>query len=277
MFQEVASKLRTMIGQTTVRMNDHLVLIRRQMEEDKERFVEGSSGLEVLTEISFLVATSNYRLQKWIYQLEGKKGTAPIRPTHAQDCTAVDLVSEVQYALSRMEVCAGSLTPMLQKIVHDAKNMRRQANGEPLTPTAKNPAKLAIKRGFQDLEEMRGLAGHLEHLLEVTGHLAHRRKKLEAAQQVRASIKAIQAVGRFKRILKKNREAKDSAPGSPASQDAASPKADGDKDAAAPVRSAANGMLDALGKLGQEKDKAKEPEKPASRPGSRQSAREKPA
>merc|ERR1719311_1476992 len=77
------------------------------------------------------------------------------------------------YSVSRMEVLAGKLGPVLEKICYDAKTLRRGANGEPLTPTSKNALTLAQKRGFKDTEEFNGLMGHLEHILSVTQHLAN--------------------------------------------------------------------------------------------------------
>lgn len=160
------------INQAGVRLNEMLVKVRRHFLED-ESWLEDKMNYDQLTEISFEVQTTNYFLAKWHHQLEPRKNAAPQRPSKIEDMSADDILAQALYSISRMEVLASKLGPVLEKICYDAKTMRRGPNGEPLTPTSKNALTLAKKRGFQEIDEFNKLMGHLEHILAVTHHLAH--------------------------------------------------------------------------------------------------------
>jgi len=98
-----------------------------------------------------------------------------------------------------MEVLASKLGPVLEKICHDAKTMRRGPNGEPLTPTSKNALSLAKKRGFTDIEEFNKLMGHLEHILSITQHLSNPPKS--GLPEVQKTVVVMMAAAKFKKGL----------------------------------------------------------------------------
>lgn len=194
-FTELSHKFEVLISQTCMRMNNFLAKIREQAHEDTLLF-DQSANFEHLLDISFSVSTVNYHVSKWLHQLEPRKFQAPPRPTKLADCTSLDLLAEIQYSLSRMEVLSSSLSPLLHKIAWEAKNLRRDADGRPVTPTSRNPANLAKKRGIVDVEEMGGIEGHLEHLLELAEFLAHH--PVHAKNTVTGAVRVMQAAGKFK-------------------------------------------------------------------------------
>jgi len=201
-FLDMVAKLQNIISQTSLRMNDMLVVIRKRHVEDPG-FCEQMHNMHLLSEVVFMVGTANYHLGKWHHQLEPKKVPMPSKPSKG-DVPVGDLLAQVGASISRMEERAGKLCPVLQKIVTDARafeQRRRGPSGEPISPSSKNPAMLAMKRGFQDVEDMPQIIGHLEHLLDVTQQLAHPVGQGQAKiKSVGASMDVLLAAKKFAKL-----------------------------------------------------------------------------
>lgn len=114
----------------------------------------------------------NYRLSKWLSQLQPEKHVKPTKPVEGGR-TVEELLRGVNFALSRMAVLASDLVPQLRKIISDAKGQakgqadpRRQLEGGPFSPGCRNPERMAERRGIQDVKEIQGVISHLERILE---------------------------------------------------------------------------------------------------------------
>jgi hypothetical protein len=186
-------------NQAGVRLNEMLTKVRRHFLEDPS-WLESKTQFDDLAEMAFEVQTANYFVMKWHHELEPRKIQAPVRPSKIEDMSAEDILAQAMYSTSKLEVLAGKLAPVLEKICYDAKTLRRGANGEPLTPTSKNALSLAKKRGFQSTEEFNKMLGHLEHLLSVAQHLAN--PPASGLPTVKKMATIMSAVGKFKRGLK---------------------------------------------------------------------------
>jgi hypothetical protein len=197
-FVDTANKLRTFVGQTCVRMTDYLQIITEKLKKEPDMFEKSESNMERLVSIAYLESIANYRLSKWLHQLEPRKCLAPSKPQKQDDHRAADLLSEIKFALTRMEMLSSTLSPLLQKIVTDAKQARPTMDGRPTSPALRRPVGLAQRRGIVDVEELAGICAHLEKILETTEGLAHNPAPL---QKVAASIKAVQAMGRFSKLI----------------------------------------------------------------------------
>jgi hypothetical protein len=197
-FLDMQLRLRHLVGQTCVRMTDMLQIIGDKLKKDADFFDKSESNKERLVNIAYLENIANYRLSKWLHQLEPRKVAAPSKPTKPElgDARSADLLSEVKFALTRMEMLASTLAPLLQKIVNDAKNQRPYVDGAPVSPTLRHPVGLAERRGIVDVQELVGIHTHLEKLLETMESLTY---NPAPAQKVAVAIKTIIAVGRFKK------------------------------------------------------------------------------
>jgi len=171
-FVDLCHHMHGAVNQCAVRLGEMLQNIRNHFMADSS-WLDQKEQFEQLTEICFELQTSNYFLAKWHHQLDRRNVPAPTRPSKEEDMNADDILAQCLYSISKMEVLAGKLCPVLEKICHDAKTLRRGPNGEPLTPTSKNALTLAKKHGFQDLEGFYRLLGHLEHILAIALHLSH--------------------------------------------------------------------------------------------------------
>eukprot|EP00929_Paragymnodinium_shiwhaense_P087629 TRINITY_DN4776_c0_g1_i1.p1 TRINITY_DN4776_c0_g1~~TRINITY_DN4776_c0_g1_i1.p1 ORF type:complete len:580 (+),score=183.58 TRINITY_DN4776_c0_g1_i1:146-1885(+) len=204
-FVELGQKLQHYTGQTNMRMNNYIPKIKEIHHQDPT-YLTTDLNFEKLVDICYLIATVTYRLGKWLHELEPRKVPKPTKPSKPNDeRSANDLLSEVTYSLSRMEVLASTLAPVLVKIANEAINTRKTADGEPISPTSRNPVKLAAKKGITDTEAFTGIAGHLENLLQTAHSLAYQPIK-DPAKKVRAGIKAILAIQKFKTRLEKRRK-----------------------------------------------------------------------
>lgn len=159
------------VNQAGMRLNQNLSKVRKHFMED-ESWLENKLNYDQITEVSFEVQTCCYYIAKWHNQLEPRKVPVPTRPVKIDDMSADDILAQTLYSVSRMEVLAAKLGPVLEKIVHESRTVRRGANGEALDPNDKNALLLAKKRGFQDVEDFGKLIGHLEHILATMQHLA---------------------------------------------------------------------------------------------------------
>lgn len=147
-------------------------------------YFEQVSVSDRLVDVAFMVATSNYRLGKWLQELEPTTTAASQKPSRTEG-TIEDVLAELQYSLSRMSVLSALLGPHLRNIMKDSK--RFSLNGVPTTPSFRNPAKLAQKRGIKDLEELQGMVGHLETIIQETQTLTFSRVK-KSSSQVKAAV-----------------------------------------------------------------------------------------
>lgn len=218
-FIDTATKLRNLVGQTCVRMTDYLQVIAEKQKKDPDMFEKSESNKERLVLIAYLESVANYRLGKWLHQLEPRRVLAPSKPQKQEDSRTEDLLSEVKFALTRMEMLASTLAPLLQQIVSDAKKAKPTIDACPVSPTLRHPVGLAHRRGIVDVEELAGISAHLERLLETTEGLAH---NPAPAQKVAASVKAVMAVGRFKKLIPQKVKSMETAPAA-----TASPRPDG--------------------------------------------------
>eukprot|EP00440_Ansanella_granifera_P072796 gb/GFBE01078999.1/.p1 GENE.gb/GFBE01078999.1/~~gb/GFBE01078999.1/.p1 ORF type:complete len:392 (+),score=86.76 gb/GFBE01078999.1/:1-1176(+) len=215
-FVELCGKLRGVVSQTTIRTAKFFDKIRAA-HKDKPAMLQEKQNFERLSSVSFLVATTNYRISKWLYQLAPSSYVKPSKPVDAVDehRTVDELLREVQFSLSRMEVLASDLVPKLQKILSDAKAVsdnprflvrhNNASEAEPLSPGCANPVRLARKKGIRDVREMQGIISHLERLLEVAHSLAYRPA---GAAQVKVTATIIMAAARFKKGLQKRKARK---------------------------------------------------------------------
>jgi len=185
-------------NQAGVRLCEMLTKVRRHFMEDPS-WLEAKLNFNQLTELAFEIQTANYFIAKWHHELEPRKVQAPVRPTKLEDMSAEDILAQSLYSTSKLEVLAGKLGPVLEKICYDAKTLRRGANGEPLTPTSKNALTLAKKRGFIDVAEFNNFIGHLEHVLSVTQHLAS--PPVTGLPKLKKMATIMNAIGKFKRGL----------------------------------------------------------------------------
>eukprot|EP00928_Gymnodinium_smaydae_P097445 TRINITY_DN8831_c0_g1_i1.p1 TRINITY_DN8831_c0_g1~~TRINITY_DN8831_c0_g1_i1.p1 ORF type:complete len:489 (-),score=114.27 TRINITY_DN8831_c0_g1_i1:62-1414(-) len=193
-FTDLSLRMRTVVGQLNMRMNEFMSKVKAKYKENSE-FFNHPANMERLIDICHLIAVTNYRLAKWIHQLDNRAIAKPSRPNKSADAQVLDLFAESKFGLSRMETLSSMLSPMLQKIVSDAKNARRTVDGKPVDPALLEPKLLAMKRGIQDINELDGMFIHLEQLLQTTESLVH---NPAAIKQVTTTFKAIQAIGRFK-------------------------------------------------------------------------------
>jgi len=193
------------INQAGVRLNEMLLKIRKHWLEDIS-WLEGKKNFDELAEIAFEVQTANYFIAKFNHELEPRKAPAPVRPSKIDDMSVDDILAQALYSLSKMEVLATKLGPVLEKICHDAKTLRRGPNGEPLTPTSRNALTLAKKRGFQNIDEFNKLIGHLEHVLAATQHLAS--PPTSGLPAVRKMATVLTAMSKFKKGLSTKKLAK---------------------------------------------------------------------
>jgi len=213
-FIDLAHHVQGAVNQAGIRMNSMLLEIRKHfLEDDGRKWLEDVMNFNQLTEIAFEVQTANYYLAKWNHHLEPRKVPAPARPTKIEDMSAEDVLAQALYSVSKMEVLASKLGPMLEKICHEAKTARRGPNGEPLTPTSKNALLLAKKRGFQDIDDFNKILGHLEHTLSVTQHLAT--PPVSGLPEIKKTFQVVMAASKFKRMLKKPKTGAVADPDSP--------------------------------------------------------------
>lgn len=204
-FVDLVHRLQSLVSQAALRLNDMVVQIRKRIREDTA-WASSQANHDRFAEVSFEILTANYYLAKWHHQLEPNIVQAPTRPAKIEDMPVNDIMAEVQSSIARMEILTAKLVPVLNKIVNDARNMRRGPDGQPLTPNGKDPLKLAAKRGFKDVADMYHLVEHLEHLLAETHHLAHPPTSgLENCRKaVRDTTNVILAAGAFKKLMHKS-------------------------------------------------------------------------
>jgi hypothetical protein len=206
-FIDLTHKLESLVSQTALRMNDMLDDIRKKFHDD-HKWLEAKVNYEQLTEVSFEVLTANYFLSKWHHQLEPRKVPAPPKPEKPEEVSCDDVLAQLQNSISRMEVLVSKLGPVMNKIISDARTLRRGPDGEPISPNSRNPVKLAAKRGFKDATRLHKLVEHLEHTLSVTHHLAHPPKSgmetFQISKKVVVAGSLMMAANRFKRGAMKN-------------------------------------------------------------------------
>lgn len=199
-FVDLAHKLQGLVNQAALRLVDMLTKIRNHYLEDKA-WLDSKINYDQLTEIAFEVQTANYHLAKWHHQLAPKSVAAPVHPSKVEDMASEDILAQALYSTSSMEVLVGKLAPLLNNICHDAKTLRRAANGEPLSPTSKNAYTLAQKRGFKDVNQLDPFMSHLEHTLAVAQHLAT--PPTSGLPKMKSTVTTIIAASKFKRLLGK--------------------------------------------------------------------------
>jgi hypothetical protein len=203
-FVDYVQRLQNLVSQATVRLNDMIASIRTRIRNDAD-CMEVQSNHDQLAEVSYEVATANYYLAKWLNQLDPLAVRAPSRPEKIEDMPVKDMMADVQSSIARMEILAAGLAPLLKKVVFDARNVRRRSDDQPLSPSARDPIKVAAKRGFTDVDGMYHFVEHLEHLLDETDRLAHPPKNgLEDSIKIlKGSTTVILAAARFKTALTK--------------------------------------------------------------------------
>lgn len=171
-FTDVSNRLCILVGQTHMRMNGFVSQIHDRLKKEPD-FFKLDVNMERLVDVAFSLSVAVYRLSKWLHQLEPCKVKCPSKPQKTEGATHIELMAEVKFALTRMDMLASRLTPMLKKIVNDAKNERPTRNGEPTDPLLRNPESLAKIRGIVDVGEMGGMWCHLEGMLQKAESLAH--------------------------------------------------------------------------------------------------------
>ncbi|CAE8707145.1 unnamed protein product [Polarella glacialis] len=198
-FTETSTKLHGLIHQVAIRLIDLIARVNQKHRESPQMLLE-PANFDRLVEVFYLIATANYRMCKWLHQLDPQTFLKPARPSKPVDHNPDELLKGIQFLLSRSEVVASNLAPKLYEILSDAKALRKGPNGEPLTPNGRNPTKLAEQRGIKDVSEMQGLALHLERLLEVAQNLIH---KSVGAATFASTGTVLRAFIKFKRLLAK--------------------------------------------------------------------------
>lgn len=212
-FGDMARRLPGLLQQATLRILNFFTKIREEHKEQPAKMQE-EANLQRLSEVSYLIAVTNYKLSKWLFQLSSATYMKPNKPELSADehRTPEELFREIQFTLSRTEVLASDLIPKLQRCISDAKavatNPRyaKMENDEPISPGSSSAVRLAQKRGIRDWKEMQGVGLHLERLLEVAQSLAHRPA---GASAVKVTTTVIMAAARFKRCLARRRERKE--------------------------------------------------------------------
>lgn len=199
-FIGLAHGLPASIGQASMRMNDLLAAIRQRL-QDSPQFLENDANYERLVDIDFMLATANYHLAKWVHQLDhhASKPEKPRKSSARSEPAPERLLAQVQSAVSRMDLLSSTLTQLLQQVIADARAMRRRA-ADPVSPTFRNPARVAMRRGLLDIEELQRLPPHLEHLLWVTGNLSNSHAK----QTFKQAGTVMQAAVKFRRGLRRS-------------------------------------------------------------------------
>lgn len=210
-FPDTARKLHGLVQQATLRILNFFTKIREEHRQQPAKMQE-EANLQRLSEVSYLIAVTNYKFSKWLFQLSPATYVKPNKPelSAEEHRTPDELFREIQFTLSRTEVLASDLIPKLQKIMGDAKAVatnpryaKMENADEPISPGSSNPVRLAQKRGIRDVKEMHGAGLHLERLLEVAQSLAHRPA---GASAVKVTTTVIMAAARFKRCLARRRE-----------------------------------------------------------------------
>eukprot|EP00931_Biecheleriopsis_adriatica_P121516 TRINITY_DN9658_c0_g1_i1.p1 TRINITY_DN9658_c0_g1~~TRINITY_DN9658_c0_g1_i1.p1 ORF type:complete len:393 (-),score=95.91 TRINITY_DN9658_c0_g1_i1:88-1266(-) len=207
-FVDISGKLHNLVNQAVMRTVKFFAKIRANHKENPAVLQE-KQNFERLCSVSFLIATTNYHMSKWLWQLKPASYVKPKKPVDTVDEHRMpdELLGEVQFNLARMELLASDLMHKLQQILSDAKAQSENprylhhvagADDEPLTPGCANPVRLARKRGIRDVREMQGMMGHLERLLEVAHSLAY---KPAGVAQVKVTATIILAAARFKKGL----------------------------------------------------------------------------
>jgi len=212
-FADMSRKVHGLVQQATLRVLNFFTKIREEHRQQSAKMQE-SANLQRLGEVSYLIAVTNYKLGKWLFQLSPATYMKPNKPEldSEEHKTPDELFREIQFTLSRTEVLASDLVPKLQKIQSDAKAVATNPryakldNDEPISPGSSNPIRLAQKRGIKDVKELHGVGLHLERLLEVSQSLAHRPA---GASAVNVTTTVILAAARFKRCLAKRRARKE--------------------------------------------------------------------
>ncbi|CAE8644061.1 unnamed protein product [Polarella glacialis] len=141
------TKLHGLIHQAAIRLINLFARINQKHREAPKTLLE-PANFDRLVDVSYLIATANYRMCKWLHQLDPQTCLKPAKPSKPVDNNPDELLKAIQFSLSRSEVVPSYLAPKLHKILSDAKALRKGPNGEPLTPNSKNPAKLA-ESGFR--------------------------------------------------------------------------------------------------------------------------------
>jgi len=195
-FTNMAQDMEGLVHLTAVRINDYLEIIRRQMVDRPDMF-DSPVHRQKLDTLIHMLRIVNYRLGKWLQQLVPAKYPVPRKPQRGGDtrCPA-DLLAEVSFACSRMELVASWLAPLMRDIVSDARSQPIPHGPSPLRPAAfRNPAALAQDRGIKDIDALHGLPLHLEHALQVSHFLAQPPIQVKS---MRAATDVVLAVSRFK-------------------------------------------------------------------------------
>jgi len=163
-FSEVSMHFHMLLHQTCIVMNDVIARIRAHHLQDSSRLAQGRN-FEVLTEVSYGVATSTYFFSKWCHEMEPKRHRALSKPSKPVDWDVTDLLAHMNSALSKMEEHGSKLVSMLMRILKIARLAQQEGDS---TCSVRD---LAQSRGLS-VDEFSGIAMHLDHLLSVTQGLA---------------------------------------------------------------------------------------------------------
>eukprot|EP00913_Durusdinium_trenchii_P019471 g18304.t2 len=179
-FVEICGRVQSLMDQTVMRVLKFMSRIRDCHKEAPEMLLE-PDNFERLSSIGYMVATVNYRISKWLHQLQPREYLKPMKPTesHFRERTVEELLRDVNFALSRSSVLASDLAPKLRKILGESSRGPKAKPefllDEPNSLSAGcNLEQVARRHGITDVQEIQGLVGHLERLLEVSHALAFR-------------------------------------------------------------------------------------------------------
>lgn len=202
-FVEICGRVQSLMDQTVMRVLKFMSRIRDCHKEAPEMLLE-PDNFERLSSIGYMVATVNYRISKWLHQLQPREYLKPMKPTesHFRERTVEELLRDVNFALSRSSVLASDLAPKLRKILGESSRGPKAKPefllDEPNSLSAGcNLEQVARRHGITDVQEIQGLVGHLERLLEVSHALAFR----PAPSKVRISATILLASQRFKKLV----------------------------------------------------------------------------
>lgn len=202
-FEEICGRLQGLVDQTVMRTLKFFSRIRECHKQEPTVLLE-PQNFKHLTSASYMVATVNYRLSKWLHQLDPHSNVKPSKPVESQhlERTVDELLRDINFMLSRMAVLASALVPKLRKIIGDArasKANRLQNAYNPFgagDPGFCNPERMAQQQGIRDVHELEGMISHLERILEVSHALAFR----PAPSKVRITATILLASQRFKKL-----------------------------------------------------------------------------
>lgn len=163
MLADLRSRLRTVVDQACVRMNDAISKIR-EVGVEQPRFFEHQANLHGLVEVVFGTSTALYYLSKWCGELSSENLPPPMKPTRLAEAPRVDvLLSQLQCTVAKIEVETAKLDSLFAQEIRTRKISLAIGVVSVSTP----------RRTQRRDEELLLFVSHLEYLLASLQTISH--------------------------------------------------------------------------------------------------------